>query len=148
MNIPDSVILDAGQTYQLTPEFDPTGSYTVSWATDKSSVATVSSGGLVTAVATGTASITASTKNSINDYLRSYCTITIPNSSNSLAYQKFTANNSSLSGVINISLTAGTLYAITVYGNVDSKRITATTTKDAGILISNRSGRTSYFIPS
>lgn len=55
---PTSASIFVGQTQQLTAKPSPSG--TVTWTTSSSDVATVSSSGLVTAVAEGTATITAS----------------------------------------------------------------------------------------
>ncbi len=58
---PASVSLSVGQTVQLVAsvDADATLARTVTWATTAASLATVSSGGLVTAVASGTVAITA-----------------------------------------------------------------------------------------
>lgn len=139
MTLPKSIILEKGDTYQLTPTFTPSGTYSVTWSAENS--VSVSSSGLVTANESGNGTVTASIKNSRNITLSTSCSIVVPNTDDALAYQRF----NSVGGVINVNLQQGTLYRIIVYGDSSSKKILATTNSDAGILLS---GKTSYYIPS
>lgn len=70
-----SVTLSKGNTVTLTPKFTPsnTSVKSVTWTSDNKSVATVSSKGVVTAVANGTAIITCTTKNG----LEAVCVVTV-----------------------------------------------------------------------
>ena len=62
---PETVKLDVEATQQLSATFNPTGSTNknITWTSDDTSVATVDAKGLVTAVAEGTATITATSNN-------------------------------------------------------------------------------------
>lgn len=70
-----SVTMSKGNTVTLSPKFTPsnTSVKTVTWSSDNKSVATVSSKGVVTAVANGTAVITCTTKNG----LTATCLVTV-----------------------------------------------------------------------
>lgn len=70
-----SVTMSKGNTVTLSPKFTPsnTSVKTVTWSSDNKSVATVSSKGVVTAVANGTAVITCTTKNG----LTATCVVTV-----------------------------------------------------------------------
>jgi len=61
---PQKIIVDSGNTWQLTTSITPTNApnQNVSWSSSSNSVATVSSTGLVTAISTGSAIITATTQ--------------------------------------------------------------------------------------
>ncbi len=70
--------LNTGNTYQLYVTYIPTNttdSQTVTWTTSNSSVAAVSSSGLVTAKAAGTAVITATS--TVNTAIKATCTFTV-----------------------------------------------------------------------
>jgi len=81
-----SAELNTGETLQLTATVLPSNATnkTVTWSTSNSSVATVNSNGLVTAISLGTATITAMTTDGSN--LSASCTIIVrDNSSSNLA---------------------------------------------------------------
>ena len=64
VSIKSSITMEIGETYTLTPTVTPSGAETsYTWASDKSSVASVSSSGKVTAKSAGTANITVTTDN-------------------------------------------------------------------------------------
>ena len=64
VSIKSSLSLEVGETYTLTPSVYPSDAVTsFSWSSDRSSVATVSQYGVVTAKGTGTANITVTTDN-------------------------------------------------------------------------------------
>ena len=64
ISIKSSLSMDVGDTYTLSPNVYPTNSkYTLSWTSNNTSVATVSSSGVVTAKGAGTANITVTTAN-------------------------------------------------------------------------------------
>jgi uncharacterized protein YjdB/N-acetylmuramoyl-L-alanine amidase len=72
-----TITLEAGETDTLTTSVLPlnTSDKSVTWSSSAPGVATVSQGGLVTAVSAGTAKITATTK---DGNLTSSCTVTVP----------------------------------------------------------------------
>ena len=59
---PDSAVIQVGGTTQLKVTPTPPKEATVTWASDKTNIATVSTTGLVTGKAAGTATITATVK--------------------------------------------------------------------------------------
>jgi uncharacterized repeat protein (TIGR02543 family) len=71
-----SATLTEGETEQLTPTINPSGAtnQNVTWSSSKPSVATVSSAGLITAVAEGTAIITVKT---VDGEKTATCTVTV-----------------------------------------------------------------------
>ena len=66
-------------TYTLTPTFDPVNAKNqeISWDSDKKSVATVADDGTVTAVGYGTATITATAKDTTNGVKLATCNVTV-----------------------------------------------------------------------
>ena len=65
--IPESLSIKEGQKGQLSCKFTPEDSYSyVTWSSSDKNIATVSSSGLVTAVAAGKATITAETENGLH----------------------------------------------------------------------------------
>ena len=74
VTLTDKVTLAVGSSFQLTPTWSPANvACTFAWATDNAAVATVSSDGLVTAIAEGEAHITATA----NGTLTATCTVTV-----------------------------------------------------------------------
>ena len=73
-----STTIEKGKTETLTPTFAPTNATnkTVTWESDNTAVATVSSAGVITAVAVGTANITVTTED--GDYTAT-CIVTVVN---------------------------------------------------------------------
>lgn len=99
-----TMTLDVGKTGTLTATVQPAdaANKNITWTSSNTAVATVSSGGTVTAVAPGTATITASTSNGKS----ASCTVTVkkPASSGYQSYSRF-------AGVPDFGLVMGT-YAI------------------------------------
>ena len=85
---PTSASLQIGETKQLTTTITPSNATdkSVTWSSSKTSVATVSSSGLVTAVAEGTATITCKANDGSGK--QATCSITVTNVKN---YSSFTA---------------------------------------------------------
>lgn len=75
---PNKSTIAVGETQQLSPAIAPTEAtnQTVIWSSDNTSVATVSSTGLVTGVAIGTASISVSAKDGSNKIAQAAITVT------------------------------------------------------------------------
>lgn len=61
----EDIRLNAGGSFQLIASVEPEGEYTVTWSSSDETVAKVDANGLVTAVKSGTAVITASTANGV-----------------------------------------------------------------------------------
>lgn len=78
---PDSATVDPGETVGLTPVFNDdaadAGYNSVTWSSSDERVATVDSGGLVTAVDWGAATITATSNNPGGGALRASCEVTV-----------------------------------------------------------------------
>lgn len=92
---PTSAALEVGETTTLTPTVAPAGATNknVSWSTSNSSVATVSSAGLVTAVATGTADITVTTED--GSYTAT-CAVTVNAARTAVNMTSFAATSTTL----------------------------------------------------
>ncbi len=74
IELPKTMILNVGQSQKITPIQSPTAGYTITWKSNKTTVATVNSSGVVTARKVGIARITAS----INGTSQSdYCDVTV-----------------------------------------------------------------------
>lgn len=76
ISLPSSKELKIGESIALTPSLAPSDAVTTyTWSSDKKSVATVSSSGVVTGISKGTATITVSTDNGLS----AQCSITVNN---------------------------------------------------------------------
>lgn len=76
ISLPSSKELKIGESIALTPSLTPSDAVTTyTWSSDKKSVATVSSSGVVTGISKGTATITVSTDNGLS----AQCSITVNN---------------------------------------------------------------------
>jgi uncharacterized protein YjdB len=101
---PTSASIQVGSTQQLTATVSPTNATnkTVVWTTSNSNVATVNSSGLVTGVATGTATITA---RSVDGNFSSTASITVIQSTTNLSIASFVlinaGNNSEIQTLVN-----------------------------------------------
>ena len=74
ISLPDSEELAIGKSKKLNPEIIPTNATaTLSWSSDNETIATVSSQGVVTGIALGTAKITVTTNNGLSGT----CTVTV-----------------------------------------------------------------------
>lgn len=74
IELPKTMLLNIGQSMKITPLKSPGVSYTITWKSNKTTVATVNSLGVVTAKNVGTARITAT----INETSQSdYCDVTV-----------------------------------------------------------------------
>lgn len=74
IELPKKMILNVGQSMKITPLQSPGAGYTITWKSNKTTVATVNSSGVVTARKVGTARITAT----INGTSQSdYCDVTV-----------------------------------------------------------------------
>ena len=74
IELPKTMILNVGQSMKITPLKSPGAGYTITWKSNKTTVATVNSSGVVTARKVGTARITATINGtSISDY----CDVTV-----------------------------------------------------------------------
>lgn len=84
-----SLSLNKGESYSLTPTFNPTDATnkTVSWSSSNTKVATVNSSGKVTAIGTGTATITIKTKE--NNY-KATTKVTVTNLTTKVTLNKTT----------------------------------------------------------
>ena len=143
---PSSVILNKGETYNL----KATGNFaSVSWSSNDTSVATVSSAGKVTAKATGTAVITAAAKDSsgvVRATATSTVTVTAPtvvtlNASSTICY---VGDIVTVTATVNKSVTVNWTYdnslaTFTKNGNT----LTITTTKATTIPVTAKSGSAS-----
>lgn len=74
ISLPSSCELKIGESITLSPSLTPSDAVTTyTWSSDKKSVATVSSSGVVTGISEGTATITVSTENGLS----AQCSITV-----------------------------------------------------------------------
>lgn len=112
-----SASLSVGGTLQLSATVLPTNATnkTVSWTTSSSSVATVSSAGLITAVASGTATITCSATDGSG--VKATCSVTVSGGYPEPSISAVTCENSSLTQNDELKMTA-TFYNYGVGGNV------------------------------
>lgn len=110
-----SVTLSKGNTVTLSPKFTPsnTSVKSVTWSSDNNSVATVSSKGVVTAKANGTAVITCTTKNG----LTAVCVVTVKN----ITVSSVTVSESKL--LMQVGLTYN-LSAKVLPSNATNKKVT------------------------
>ena len=111
--------VDIGYTTQLEPVFNPTDTNQtfLYWESSNTNIATVSQDGIVTGIATGNATITATGEKENGDPVSASCTVTV----NSVAVTGVTLNKSTL----DVSLGAtSTLVATVSPANASNKNVT------------------------